>query len=137
MCYYITLSQYKSTKTRRKSDFSSYKKLKIIISINLTMSGSRIRIHIEILGRIRIKQMLDPKHCWRPMYILSSYWVDSFWSTLRDEYFKWYWFLKAYSNVKRLKKGHFRSKIIFWLCRINGICLERFSLHFKFSSLQL
>jgi hypothetical protein len=66
--YYIKLSHYKSTKTRMKSDFLPMK-TKNYISLNMRRPGSRIRIHLEILGWIRITRMRirntgveDPDH---------------------------------------------------------------------------
>ncbi len=49
-----TLDNFILSHTVKKLSFSSYKKLKIIFSINLTRPGSGIRIRIEILGWIRI-----------------------------------------------------------------------------------
>ncbi len=55
----VLLSQYKSTKTRRKSDFLPIKNKKLLFLLiwQDLDPGSGFRIWIEILGWIRIKRM--------------------------------------------------------------------------------
>jgi hypothetical protein len=79
LCYCITLSHYKSTTTRRKSDFLPIKTKNYFFYkldkawIRDPDPGSGIRIRIEILGwiriRIRIKRMRIRNTAGRRQYL--------------------------------------------------------------------